>query len=56
MAEFECKDIGMKCGFKVRDENQDELMKVIKLHAENTHGIKEVDPDLAGKIQHAIKK
>lgn len=24
MASFKCKDLGMKCAFEVKDENQDE--------------------------------
>jgi predicted small metal-binding protein len=56
MASFKCKDLGMKCGFEVKDENQDELMKIIALHAENTHKIKETPPEMAEKIKKAIKK
>ena len=56
MATLKCKDIGMKCGFEVRDEDQDELMKIVALHAQNTHGIKEISPELAEKIKKAIKK
>jgi predicted small metal-binding protein len=56
MASFKCADIGMKCGFEVKDEDQDELMKIVALHAKNTHDIKEVAPELAEKIKKAIKK
>lgn len=55
MATFKCKDIGMNDSFEVKDENQDELMKVIALHAANSHGIKEVTPEFAEKIKKAIK-
>ncbi len=56
MPSFRCKDIGMKCQFEIKDENQDELMKVITLHAGETHNMKEVTPDLADKIKKAIRK
>ena len=56
MASFKCKDLGMKCGFEVKDENQDELMKMIALHAENTHKMKEMAPDMMEKVKKAIKK
>ncbi len=56
MPSFKCKDIGMKDDFEVKTENQDELMKIIALHAESSHGIKEVSPDMLQKIQKAIKK
>jgi len=56
MPSFKCKDMGMKCGFEIKDENQDELMKVISLHAENTHQMKEMTPEMAEKLKKAIKK
>ena len=57
MPSFKCKDIGMKCNFEVKDENQDELMSVIALHAEKTHNLKGLFPaDMTEKIKKAIKK
>jgi predicted small metal-binding protein len=56
MAEFKCKDLGMACGFEVKDENEDELMQIIALHAEKSHGMKDVSPDMKEKIKKAIKK
>jgi predicted small metal-binding protein len=55
MPSFKCTDIGMNDNFEVKDDNQDELMKVVALHAASSHGIKEVPPDLAEKIKKAIK-
>jgi predicted small metal-binding protein len=56
MAKFRCKDIGMKCGFEIKDENQDELMKMIALHAETTHNMKDASPEMQDKIKKAIRK
>ena len=56
MAKFRCKDVGMKCGFEIKDENQDELMKMIALHAETTHNMKEASPEMQEKIKKAIRK
>lgn len=56
MASFKCKDMGMKCSFEVKDENQDEFMKIIALHAEKTHNMKEIPPDMAEKVKKVIKK
>jgi len=56
MASFKCKDIGMKCGFEIKDDNEDELMKLGAMHAQNTHGMKEVPPETVEKIKKAIKK
>jgi predicted small metal-binding protein len=56
VASFKCKDLGMACGFEVKDENEDELMKIVALHAETSHNIKEIPADMTEKIKKAIKK
>jgi predicted small metal-binding protein len=56
MASLKCKDIGMQCGFEVKDDDENELMKILALHAENTHNIKEISPELAEKVKKAIKR
>lgn len=56
MPSFKCKDVGMKCKFEIKDENQDELMSIIALHGEKTHNMKEATPDMMEKIKKAIKK
>lgn len=56
MPSIKYKDLGMKCGFEVKDENQDEMMQILALHAEKTHNLKNIPPDLMQKVQKAIKK
>ena len=56
MASFKCTDLGMKCSFEIKDENQDELMQIIALHAEKSHNMKEFPPDMLEKVKKAIKK
>jgi len=56
MVSFKCADIGMKCGFEVKDEDEDELMKIVELHAKNTHKMNEIPADTKEKIRKAIKK
>jgi predicted small metal-binding protein len=34
MPSLKCKDIGMKCGFEIKDKDQGELMQILTLHAE----------------------
>ena len=55
MATFKCADLGMKCGFEVKDEDKDELMKIVALHAEKTHNMK-VSPELTAQVKAAIKE
>jgi predicted small metal-binding protein len=56
MPSFKCKDIGMKCNFEVKTDNQDEIMPIIALHAEKSHGMKDVPAETVEKIKRAIKK
>lgn len=56
MPSIKCKDIGMKCGFEVKDESEDELMQILALHAEKTHNLKPNPPEVTGKVKKAIKK
>lgn len=56
MASFKCKDMGMKCGFEIKDENRDELMQMVALHADKTHNMKEMPPDMKQKLDKVIKK
>ena len=54
MASFKCADLGMKCGFEVKVEDKDELMKIVALHAETTHKMK-ASPELVAQVKKAIK-
>jgi predicted small metal-binding protein len=56
MPSIKCKDIGMKCGFEVKDDSRDELMQILALHAEKTHNMKTIPPEVMEKVQKAIKK
>ncbi len=56
MPSFKCKDVGMKCGFEIKDESEKEMMQMINEHALQTHGIKEPSPDLQERIKKAVKK
>jgi predicted small metal-binding protein len=56
MASFKCKDMGMQCEFEVKDENKDELMAMISMHAEKTHNMKDIPPDMAAQVQKVIKE
>ena len=56
MPSFKAKDIGMKDGFEVKDQDLDEMMQIIALHAKKTHHMKPIPTDMMQKIQKAIKK
>jgi predicted small metal-binding protein len=57
MASFKCKDMEMKCNFEVKDDDQDEMIKIIFLHTERTHNMKQPLPsEMMAKMRIAIKK
>lgn len=57
MASFKCKDIGMDCKFEVKNaSSKDEIMKLMAVHAKETHKMDTVDQDLAAKIVSKIKE
>ena len=55
MPSFKCKDMGVKCEFEVKDENQEEMMSIIALHAEKSHNMKEIPPETMEEIKKAVK-
>jgi len=57
MANFKCKDIGMNCGFEIKNaSSKDEVMKLVAVHAKETHKMDAVSPDLSTKIMSKIKE
>ena len=54
MAIFKCQDIGVNDHFEVYDDDEDELVKIITLHFQNSHGTKEFTSEMMGKIKKVI--
>ena len=55
MPSFRCADVGMKCGFEVKNAtNKDEAMQIAAVHAKVAHGIQSIPADLAAKVSAAI--
>ena len=52
---FKCKDIGFNESFEIKDDNRDELLKLVAMHAQNTHNLKEIPTEIKQKIDSAIK-
>jgi predicted small metal-binding protein len=53
MKDFHCRDVGANCDFVARGENNEEILKQVSKHAENTHQMK-VTPDLQKKVEGLI--
>ena len=43
---FKCKDIGFNESFEIKDDNRDELLKLVAMHAQNTHNLKEIPAEI----------
>ena len=54
MAIYKCQDFGINDHFEVQDDNEDELIKIIVLHTQTSHGVKEISSEMMGKIKKAI--
>jgi predicted small metal-binding protein len=50
-----CSDVVPGCSFTASAANEEELMKKVVAHATDAHGVTEVTPELAAKVQAAIK-
>lgn len=50
-----CRDVGMDCDFVVRAGTEEELMKKAAEHAQTTHNMKEIPPEVAAKVRAAIR-
>jgi predicted small metal-binding protein len=56
MPSIKCKDLGMSCGFELKDDNEAEMMQLLAMHAEKTHNMKPIPPEVLEKVKKAIKR
>jgi predicted small metal-binding protein len=50
-----CGDVVPGCAFTASAASEEELVKKVVDHAAHAHGVTEVTPELAAKVQAAIK-
>lgn len=50
-----CGDVVPGCTWTANAPTEEELLKKVVAHAAQDHGVKEVTPELAAKVQAAIK-
>lgn len=53
--ELRCADVGMDCDFVTKAESQEELMSKVVQHAAEVHGITEITPELAQKVNEVVR-
>ncbi len=53
--ELRCGDVMPGCGFVVKAETEQELMQKAVAHAKQAHQLTEITPEVAQKVQRAIR-
>jgi predicted small metal-binding protein len=53
---FSCRDIGIDCSFEVKGTKEHKLMKKFIDHAESSHNMAVLPPELILKFKNAIRK
>jgi len=54
--QLSCADVVPGCDYTAWAETEEELMELVVQHARTAHGIEEVTPDVAEKVQAAIQE
>ena len=54
--ELHCGDLMAGCDFVAKGKDEAEVMTRTAEHARKVHGLTEITPDLAGKVQAAIRE
>ncbi len=50
-----CKDAGVDCDFVMRGETAEDVLQQAAEHARTVHNMAEIPPDVAAKLQGAIR-
>ncbi len=50
-----CRDVGVDCDFKAVGKTVEEVMQACAQHAKKAHGMDSIPPELAAKVQAAIR-
>jgi predicted small metal-binding protein len=50
-----CREVGVDCDFEARAETVEEVMQKCAEHARTDHGMNEIPPELAAKVQSAMR-
>jgi predicted small metal-binding protein len=52
LKEFDCKDLGTKCGWRYIAQTEELMADGVAMHAREAHGIKEFTPELATRVKN----
>ena len=51
-----CRDVGVDCDFQATGETVEDVMQQCADHAKGAHGMDDIPPELAEKVQSAIRE
>jgi predicted small metal-binding protein len=49
-----CREVGVDCDFEARGETEQEVLQQCAEHAKKEHGMEQIPPELAAKVQSSI--
>lgn len=49
--EIACRDAGYDCDFEIRSENEDEMIRFVREHARDVHGVGMSADDIRGVMK-----
>ena len=50
-----CREVGVDCDFEARGETESDVLRQCAEHAKSEHGFEQIPPELAAKVQAAIR-
>jgi predicted small metal-binding protein len=50
-----CRDVGLDCEGELRADTEEELMRQAAEHAQTTHHMKDLSPEVVEKVRAAIR-
>jgi predicted small metal-binding protein len=50
-----CRDVGFDCDGIIRAETEDEALRLAAKHAQDTHGVAEITPEIVEKVRSVMR-
>lgn len=51
---MKCREVGLDCDFVATGDSESEIMAKVAKHAKEDHGMTDISPEVAAKVQAAI--
>jgi predicted small metal-binding protein len=51
---MKCREVGLDCDFVATGDTEGEIMAKVAKHAKEDHGMHDISPEVAAKVQAAI--